>query len=124
MLDAQYLRNPLNGGRFVTDPEREVMRRALGDPPFQKSTNIGLEIPARVRVAGRRDRTAYALTFRHNKLELSVHADRQTQHRDRALLDLEFNTGPGTRFTVVLRQAAQDRLALGDVNVVRAVVSH
>ncbi len=45
------------------------------------------------------------------------------EHRDRALLDLELDAGAGAGLAVVLHQAAQHRLALGDVDVVRSVVA-
>jgi len=64
------------------------------------------------------------LAFRDHELEGTVPFLANAQHRDRAFLDLELHASPGARFAVILLQAADDRFGRGDVDVVRAVVTH
>ena len=78
----------------------------------------------RISVPGRRNQIVHRFAFRHDELEFTIGFQSNTQHRNRAGFDFEFHSGPGSRFTMILLQAANDRFAVGDIEMMRSVMAN
>src|SRR5687768_3795726 len=107
----------------MPDAEGKMVRRAFRDPALEKRPHVGTEKAASVGVAGRGDWAVHTFTLGDDELEFALRRDADAEHRDRAFLDLELNARAATGLTVVLDQAAQHGLSVGDVEVMRAVVA-
>src|SRR5690606_31381173 len=106
------------------DPEGKVMRRTFLHPLLQESSRVRFEESAGVGVTRRGYRASHRHPFGNNKLEFPLVRRADTQHGNRTFFDLELNACTETRFSVILLQTSQYRLALGDGHIVRPVMPY
>ena len=121
-LYAENFGDLLDFVRMVADSEREVVCRSFKAPAAEEGAHVGLEFRVGVRVSGRRNGARHGFPFRDYKLELAVGLYAYRKNRNRPLFYLEFHPRAGARLAVVFFQRPQNGLAVGDVEVVRAVV--
>ena len=100
-----------------------MVGRPFGHPALQKRAHVRFEVAAGVRVAGGGDRAVHALPLGDHEFELPMRRDADAQHRDRAFAELELHARARAGLAVIFPQAPQDGLALGDVDVMRAIVA-
>src|SRR4051794_8263065 len=101
-----------------------MMSGSFGHPTLQEGLDIRLEESARVGVSRGWNGPSYALAFSNDELEPPGVGHTYSQHGDRSFLDLKFHTRSRSRFAVIFREAAQYRAAIGNIQVMRPVVSH
>src|SRR3954452_19313380 len=101
-----------------------MMSGSFGYPTLQESPDLRLEESSRIGIPRWRNRTSYTLALTNDELKSPGPGHTYSQHGDRSFLDLKFHTRSRSRFAVILRNAAQYRAAIGNIEVVRPVVSH
>ena len=97
---------------------------SFGHPAAEEPPDIFPETSVRVCVTSRRNRMALRLTLSHDELELAGSRLADREHGDGPHFDLKLYRSPHTRFAVILFEATQNGLSVGDVDMVRAVMAN
>jgi hypothetical protein len=122
-IDFKTIRHFLDSFGVMTDSKGEMMGRAGGAPTFQESPHIGFKPAVGISVSGWGNRAGHRFPFGYDEFELPRRVEGYSEHGDRAGSDIEFDTGPGARFAVIFLQTANDRFAIGNVQMMRTVMA-
>src|SRR3954452_23117903 len=101
-----------------------MMSGSFGYPTLQESPDLRLEESSRIGIPRWRNRPSDTLALTNDELKSPGAGHTYSQHGDRSFLDLKFHTRSRSRFAVIFREAAQYRAAIGNIEVMRPVVSH
>ncbi len=100
---------------LVPDAQGKVVRGTRLDPAFQKSTDVGCKAGMRVGIPCRRNGTRYRFSLGNDKAEFSVGSHTDTENGKRTSANAEFDTGALAGFAMIFLQTANDRPAIGYV---------
>src|SRR6476469_8675139 len=95
----------------MSDRQRAVMRRRLGEPAGQVAVGMLAESDRRLGVADLHNRPIGCLAFAADQLELAVAGLREVERGHRPWADLRLDRYPRALLAVIQAQAAQDRSA-------------
>lgn len=108
---------------MVADTQSIVVGGTLHNPSLDIITGIGLEEAAGVGVTCRRDGTLLGIALADNELERARSGLGNAEHGDGTLFKFKLNTCTAAGFAVELCKTTQNRLAVGDCEVVRTIVT-
>src|SRR5690606_32828926 len=109
---------------MVSHSQCKVVSRAFLHPPIKKCPYVRFEVPPRIGISRRWNGSCYGLAFGNDEFELAFIGRTYAEHRNRTLFDFELNTRTGTVLPMVFFKTTQYRLALGDRDIMRTIVSY